>query len=80
MNIQSKIENAIPKDKLFHFCIGLLLAQLAYLSIWFLLLPIIIGTTKELYDKYVRRTGFNWWDWFTTVLGIVPVLIVYFLF
>lgn len=74
--MQKKIENAISKDKLLHFCIGLLLAQLGYLSLWFLLLPILIGTIKELYDKYVRETGFNWWDWTVTVAGVIPVIVV----
>ena len=76
MNLQSKIENAIEKDKLIHFCIGLLLAQLMYFSLWFLLLPVLIGVIKELYDKYVRKTGLNWWDLLATVSGVVPVLVV----
>lgn len=79
MSIQQKIENIIKKDKLIHFCIGLLFAQLMYFSLWFLLLPMVIGIVKELYDKYVRKTGFNWWDLLATVLGVVPVLILYFL-
>lgn len=76
MSLQKKIENRIEKDKLIHFCIGLLLAQLAYLWVWFILLPLIVGGAKELYDKYVRETGFNGWDWLATVLGVVPVLII----
>lgn len=74
--LQSKIENAIPKDKLIHFCIGLLLAQFVYLSLWFLLLPITIGVIKELYDKYIRKTGFDWIDLLVTTSGIIPVLCV----
>lgn len=76
-NLQMKIENAIEKDKLMHFCVGLLLAQLIYLSLWFILLPPVIGIMKELFDKYVRSTGFNWWDLLATVLGVVPVLVVF---
>lgn len=75
--LQSKIENAIPKDKLIHFCIGLLLAQLAYLWVWLILLPIFIGFAKEMYDSCIRKTGFDWWDWMATMLGCVPVVIVY---
>lgn len=74
--LQTKIENLIEKDKLMHFCVGLLLAQLIYLSLWFVLLPVFIGIVKELYDKYVRKTGFNWWDLLATVLGVVPVLVI----
>lgn len=76
MNLQLKIENMIEKDKLMHFCIGLLLAQLAYLWIWLIALPLIVGVAKELYDKYVRKTGFNWWDLIATVLGVAPVVII----
>lgn len=75
MNLQQRIES-IEKDKLIHFCIGLLLSQLIYLSLWFVLFPVIAGIAKEIYDKYVRKTGFNWWDLLATVLGIVPVLVV----
>lgn len=76
MNLQQKIENIIPKDKLMHFCVGLLLAQFAYLCVWLLVLPLIVGISKELYDKYVRKTGFNWWDLLATVLGVVPVICI----
>lgn len=76
MGLQTKIENMIEKDKLIHFCVGLLMAQLIYFSLWFILLPVIIGTAKEVYDKYVRKTGFNWWDLLATVSGVVPVLVV----
>lgn len=76
-SIQTKIESLIEKDKLMHFCVGLLLAQFAYIDILFLLLPIGVGIAKELYDKYIRKTGFNWWDWIVTMLGCVPVVIVY---
>lgn len=75
-NLQLEIDSIIQKDKLMHFCVGLLLAQLMYFSLWFLLLPVFIGVIKELYDKYVRKTGFNWMDLFATVLGIVPVLVM----
>lgn len=76
MSLQSKIENMVEKDKLIHFCIGLLLAQFAYLWFGFIALPLIIGIAKELYDKYVRKTGFNWWDLVVTGVGCLPVLIV----
>lgn len=76
MKLQQKIENMIEKDKLIHFCVGLLLAQLVYLSLWFILLPVIIGVVKELFDKHVRKTGFNWWDLVATVLGVIPVSVI----
>ena len=76
MSLQSKIEKIVPKDKLMPFCIGLLLAQLAYLSLWFIVLPLFVGVVKELYDKYIRKTGFNWLDLLATVFGIMPVLVI----
>lgn len=75
-NIKNKIENSIPKDKLLHFTLGLLLALLAFVWVWFIFLPIVVGLLNELYDKYVRKTGFNWWDLLATVSGVVPVLAV----
>lgn len=76
--IQKKIESLamLHIDKVLHFGIGLLMAQLAYVWIWFLLLPIIFGLAKELYDKYSRKTGFNWWDWIVTTAGVIPVIVV----
>jgi hypothetical protein len=79
MELQVKIENLVEKDKLMHFCIGLLLAQLAYVWVWLILLPVIAGFVKELYDKYVRKTGFNRWDWLATVAGCIPVAVICFL-
>lgn len=76
MSLQTSIENRIEKDKLMHFCIGLLLAQFAYLWIGFIALPLIIGVAKELYDKYVRKTGFNWFDLLATGLGCIPVIVL----
>lgn len=76
MSLQKKIEDYIEKDKLMHFCIGLLLAQLAYLWVWLIILPLFIGIAKELLDKYVRNTGFSWLDLLATVLGCLPVAVL----
>lgn len=76
MNLQTKIDNAIPKDKLMHFCAGLLLAQFAYIWIWFLLLPVIAGIGKEIYDKYIKRSKFDVKDMLVTWLGVVPVIVI----
>jgi hypothetical protein len=76
MDLQTKIDNAIPKDKLMHFCAGLLLAQFAYIWIWLLLLPVIAGIGKEIYDKYIKRSKFDWWDICATWLGVVPVGVI----
>ncbi|MFV0312268.1 MAG: hypothetical protein ACK5KN_11555 [Dysgonomonas sp.] len=75
---QKKIESLaiLHIDKLLHFGIGLLLAQLAYVWIWFVLLPLLIGFVKELYDQFIRKTGFNWLDLYITALGALPVLFV----
>ncbi|WP_163309133.1 hypothetical protein [Dysgonomonas sp. 521] len=77
--MQTKIENWCRNniDKVLHFIVGLLLAQLAYLCVWFIVLPLLIGIAKELYDKYVRKTGFNWLDIVATALGCMPIGIIY---
>ena len=76
--MQEKIETYCRnnQDKVLHFIIGLLLSQLAYIWIWFIAFPVILGLVKELYDEYVRKTGFNWQDLLATVLGVVPVLVI----
>lgn len=76
MNIKNKIENSIPKDKLLHFTIGLLLALLAFVWVWFIFLPIVVGLLNELYDKCVRKTAFEWMDVLATSLPIIPMMII----
>ncbi len=75
---QKKIEGLaiLHIDKVLHFVIGLLLAQFAYVWVWFILLPLIIGLAKELYDKYVRKTGFYWLDLIFTISGAIPAGII----
>lgn len=76
MNLQTKIDNAIPKDKLMHFCAGLLLALPAILNIWLIFLPVIAGIGKEVYDKYIKRSKFDVKDMLVTWLGSVPVVVI----
>lgn len=76
MKLQEKIENVISKDKLLHFCIGLLLALFAILWSWLILLPFVAGVTKELLDKYVRKTRFDTKDMLVTWLGAIPIIVV----
>lgn len=64
-------------DKVLHFIIGLTISQLAYLWIWFLFLPLVIGLVKEIFDNYSRKTGFNWLDLAATITGCVPVIAVW---
>lgn len=75
-DIQTKIENAIPADKLLHFYCGFLLAHFAHIWIWFLLLPIIAGFGKELFDKYIKKSKFDVKDMLVTWAGGVPVVVI----
>lgn len=78
MGLQHKIENIarIHQDKVLHFCGGLLLALFAILWSWLIILPFIVGASKELLDKYVRKTGFDIKDMLVTWLGAIPVIVV----
>jgi len=76
MDFQTKIEDAISKDKLMHFCTGLLLALFAILWGWLILLPFVVGVAKEILDKYVRKTGFDTKDMLVTWLGAIPVVVI----
>jgi hypothetical protein len=75
IELQQKIES-LPKDKILHFCTGMLLALPAFLSPWFLLLPVLAGIGKEFFDKYIKKAKFDLYDLAATILGALPVLII----
>lgn len=85
MSLQQKIRDFIDSnDKLVHWftcvTIGLLVLWLTrniYMSIAAI---VIVGFAKELYDKFVKKTFFDWWDIVADLAAIPIVLLVYFLF
>ena len=78
------IKNLRGNDKLLHsmcgniiFVVSFLIAWLCY-SLWeaFVIavsVVLLVGLTKELYDKYVKNTFIDWWD---IVASLTPYFIV----
>ena len=83
------IDTVTPgKDKIAHFvvCMAITLGTFfiggsfgyAFLG---LILALMVGYIKELYDKFIRKTGFNWkdiaWDTFGAFAGLLISAIFY---
>lgn len=64
----------IPIDKIIHFLAGYAVADIAYqfypaFGGWIILFAISAGLLKEMYDKYIKKTMFDWRDLLVTILG-----------
>lgn len=71
MDIQNIITSKLGVDKLLHFAFGGWIACIA--PNWYiaLLIGLLIGLLKELSDKYIKKSVFDYWDWLATFLGSV---------
>lgn len=76
-NIQQIITDKIGVDKLLHFAFGGWLACLATTWYYALLIGFILGLVKEVSDKYIKKSQFDYWDWAATFAGsVITVLIM----
>lgn len=85
MTPQQKIKNFIDRhDKLVHWltcvAIGLFILWLTRSIYWSIAAIVVAGFGKELYDKFVKKTFFDWWDIVADLAAIPIVLLIYFLF
>ena len=68
-------------DKILHALVGFFLGLLGhYLFIDSILMiaPVVIGAVgKELYDKYIKKTEFDFFDMFATLVGGVAGIFLY---
>lgn len=78
------IYKVFAQDKMLHFFFGTLLTLIGfaiynkngYISDIFML-PLLVGIVKELFDYFIRKTGFNWWDLlYTNITAIILTLII----
>lgn len=64
--------NKVPKDKLLHFVMGLLIAAFCALTLkwglWSIIPAIVFGILKELFDWWTTKTV-EWWDFGATAIG-----------
>lgn len=67
-------------DKVKHFIAGFVICIVGYFLISTLAIPVqasligmllafLAGLLKELYDKYIKKTYFDWLDWAVTNVG-----------
>jgi putative effector of murein hydrolase LrgA (UPF0299 family) len=67
-------------DKLKHFIAGFTICIIGYFLISILAIPVqaslagmllafLAGLLKELYDKFIKKTYFDWLDWAVTNVG-----------
>ena len=61
------------QDKVLHFVAGLLVGAISHIfivdSILVLAPVILVAVGKELYDKYIKKTYFDFFDMFATLVG-----------
>ena len=69
--------NKVPKEKLLHFVMGLLIAAFCALVLnwgpWCILPAIAFGALKELFDWWTTKVV-EWWDFGATSIGGLIIL------
>lgn len=64
-------------DKLAHFLGGFFIATVfQFLGVLMIVPAIKVGLLKEMYDKYYKKTKFDWYDLVSTVAGGVVAYLV----
>jgi len=68
------------KDKIYHFLAGFIIAIISMGIVKLgepttLLIVAVVAIGKELFDLYIRKTSFNWWDVLATILGSILLFI-----
>ena len=59
-------------DKICHISIGFIIGfilTIVFSQLWGSIAFIILGVGKELYDKYIKKTEFDFFDMFGTMAG-----------
>jgi hypothetical protein len=60
----------IPQDKIAHLLGGFTIATVfQFAGGWVVLIAFFAGLIKELVDKYIRKTFFDWKDFVCTGIG-----------
>lgn len=68
-DLQNIITTKVGIDRLLHFAFGGWIACLAPNWHIALLIGLFIGLFKELSDKYIKKSVFDYGDWLATFLG-----------
>lgn len=79
------------RDDELHFWAGVLISIFTFILANFLFnqsvsaivafgFVILAATGKELYDKYIKLTRYDWRDWIWTLIGGIPIPVVFIIF
>lgn len=71
VDLQNSIINKVGIDKILHFLAGGWLACIAPNWFYALLIGLMIGLMKELIDRFIRKSTFDYLDWVATFAGSV---------
>ena len=64
-------------DKLYHFIAGMIIFWVASYFMACPIIPVIvIGATKEIYDRVIRHNYADFWDFLATVAGGILIWVV----
>ena len=66
----------IERDKICHFVIGLGATLSGLFCIYLIGTGVLWGIAKELYDKYAKKTVFDWVDLNYTLAGCLVGMII----
>ena len=58
-------------DKILHFFAGLIVGAISMVLVGVYAIPTVLAVAagKELYDKFIKKTYFDFFDMFATILG-----------
>lgn len=59
----------IKVDKMLHFSFSFIIASLFTSTLLSMVAVILLGTVKELFDRYIKKTKFDIWDLTSGILG-----------
>lgn len=79
-DIQKIITEKFGIDRLLHFACGGWLACLGSTWYYAILIGVFIGFSKEIADKYIKKSIFDYGDLLATILGALITALVKFLF
>jgi hypothetical protein len=72
-SLMAKIGITSKQDKILHFIVGFILGVVGHIltpdSIAMLAPTILFAVGKELFDRYVKKTKFDFFDMFITISG-----------
>lgn len=61
----------IRQDQIYHFTVCALVVLNCLMPLWYaIVLAVILSVCKELYDKYIKKTLFDWTDILADLAGI----------